>query len=396
MKIPSCVVGGALVLSGLYPARVVWAQNDKPAAPTGGPLAQGGATGKRMFQLRLRNIKPSLMAFWLDPQNHELPSEIGPAPAFGAKAPVRTPKKNAFVLPEGVDRIVAIDPQDALLVFGTPEGVAKLQETIAFLDKPLRQIEIEAQFVSVKTEDVAAFGIDLATARGNFNANTAGGQLGAASKPGIQVGFVRGNFQAALSTLQKAGRIKVISAPRVTAINNLAAQISQTTTVPVFLVTKDEHGQFTPLSGGIDLNQNQMPFFVGITYEVSVTPTINNDNDSVTVRLRIDRQLQLQGNGPKSTTLQTPNGLDTIANVRDGETIALSGFDSNALETQRKMSVPQIGDIPLMSSPSKVPDLNQIPTVGKLFRSKTEAPDQLLVFVTARIVRRAGELDKNQ
>jgi type II secretory pathway component GspD/PulD (secretin) len=49
-----------------------------------------------------------------------------------------------------------------------------------------------------------------------------------------------------------------------------------------------------------------------------------------------------------------------------------------------------------VSSPGKVPALGQIPTIGKLFRSKTAAPDQLLVFVTARIVRRAGEQVKNQ
>ncbi len=391
MKISkSCVVGGALVLLGLCSDSAVWAQTGGPAAATGGQMAPAGTTEKRTYQLRLRNIKPSLMAFWLDPQGHQVPVEVGAPPRLKGPADALS-KSGVFRLPAGVDSIVAVDPQDALLVFGTAEGVAQLRETVEFLDRPLRQVEIEAQFVSIKAEDVAAFGIDFATARGDFNTNAAGMQPGTASKPGVQLGLVRGNFQATLTALQAAGRVKVISAPRVTAINNLTAQISQTTSVPVFLGTKDERGQFVPLFGGTDPNQNGTPLRVNTGYQLSATPTINND-DTVTVRLNVGRKLQLETEAGAPVELQAPVDAEVIANVRDGETIALGGFDPAF--SPKGQRIPILGDIPLMSSPGKVPALGQIPTIGNLFRSKTAAPDQLIVFVTARIVRRGSEQPK--
>src|SRR4028118_1911209 len=69
------------------------------------------------------------------------------------------PAGSIFTLPEGIDQMVAIDPQNALLVYGTEEGLRELEALIAFLDRPLRQVEIEAQFVQVNTQDVNQFGI---------------------------------------------------------------------------------------------------------------------------------------------------------------------------------------------------------------------------------------------
>lgn len=396
MKISNCVVGGALILSGLCPTRAVWAQGDEPEivaqAPVAqapmaqAPAAQAGATEQKMYQLRLRNVRPSLMAFWLDPRNHEIPSDLGPATAFGDKAPAPALKKGVLVLPEGVDRIIAVDPQNVLLVFGTPEGVAKLQETVAFLDRPLRQVEIETQFVSVKAENLAAFGIDFTTARGN-NTNTAGMPPKVGSPGGVQVGFVRGNFQAALSQLQADNKIRVISAPRVTAINSFPASIESAISSPVVIGTQDEQGHFQPFYGQTEEGQVTPPLMARTSLHLEVTPTINND-DTVTVALCIDRRLQLSSGGPtrEPTTLQTLNGLVTIANIRDGETIALAGFGPDFLMAFS----PQAGPKMLISG-KRVPTLGDIPLISQLFRSKTAAPDQLIVFITARIVRPIGE-----
>lgn len=392
MKISkSCVVGGALVLLGLCSDSAVWAQTGGPAAPTGGQMAPAGTTEKRTYQLRLRNIKPSLMAFWLDPQSHQVPVEVGAPPRL--KGPADAPSKSGvFRLPAGVDRIVAIDPQDALLVFGTAEGVAQLRETVEFLDRPLRQVEIEAQFVSIKAEDVAAFGIDFTTARGNFNTNAAGTQPGSASKPGVQLGFVRSNFQATLTALQAAGRVKVISAPRVTAFNNFPASTESAISSPVVIGTQDKEGHFRPFYGQTSEGQPTPPLMAGTSVHLEMTPTINNDN-TVTVALTLDRRLQLSSGGParEPTTLQTLNGLVTIANVRDGETIALGGFDPDfvtAFSPQAEPKMPVPG--------TQVPLLGDIPLISKLFHTKTTALNQLIVFVTARIVRRADEHAKSQ
>lgn len=90
------------------------------------------------------------MAFWLDPQNHPVPIELQNGAIIGRSnfkesdpLEIPSPLPATFRLPEGVERIVAVDPQGGLLVFGTTKGVDALRQTVAFLDKPQRQLQPE-------------------------------------------------------------------------------------------------------------------------------------------------------------------------------------------------------------------------------------------------------------
>lgn len=113
---------------------------------------------KSLLLIALRNVKPRLMAFWLDPKNHPAPPEF--APPSGRESPV--PAKVSPQLPEGIDRIVVIDAQNALLVFGTEAGVGQLRRIIAFLDKTQRQVEVEAFLVSIPNANLTGIWADLA------------------------------------------------------------------------------------------------------------------------------------------------------------------------------------------------------------------------------------------
>ncbi len=122
------------------------------------PLPQQGVPTerKRMQQIKLRFVRPSVMAWWLDSKNYSAPPGLGPY-AGAQAAGIRL----NFPLPAGVDRIVAIDPQNALLVFGTDEGAQQLREIIAALDKAenlvgfeTRQIAVEARLLTIKIENL--------------------------------------------------------------------------------------------------------------------------------------------------------------------------------------------------------------------------------------------------
>ncbi len=125
------------------------------AAKTFNPF---GSSRKVSSLIALRNVKPRLMAFWLDPKNHPAPPEF--APPSGRESPV--PAKVSPQLPEGIDRIVVIDAQNALLVFGTEAGVGQLRRIIAFLDKTQRQVEVEAFLVSIPNANLTGIWADLA------------------------------------------------------------------------------------------------------------------------------------------------------------------------------------------------------------------------------------------
>ena len=272
----------------------------------------------------------------------------------------------SFELPGDIEQIVSVDPQNVLLVAGgSDEDIRRLQELIDVLDQPLRQVEIEAQFVELSTQDAQTFGIDFSTSRGNFDASTTG--FAAQPQTGsVQIGFVRNNFQARLSALIAANRAKAITAPRVTAINNLTATLSSSETRPLLLNTVQQN-----IAGG----QQQGQTLLGITSttQLTVTPTINGD-DTITVLMQPTVQTQ-DGTGGFST--QRSRQLITVANVRDGDTIALGGLKT--ANTQRQnYKVPILGDIPL---------------IGGLFRSKTDSDNEteLIIFLRAKIVRRAGD-----
>ncbi len=146
------------------------------------PQAQLELHSKRMYQVRLQNVSPSVMAFWLDPKNHPLPVELlneailqgGP---FSTRRPVFgfLPLKSGdgidisslllprLPLPEGVERIVAVHPQKVLLVYGTSKGFGELSKIIAFLDRPARSPQPE----------LTVFWIDsLAPEAANWSANS--------------------------------------------------------------------------------------------------------------------------------------------------------------------------------------------------------------------------------
>ena len=274
-----------------------------------------------------------------------------------------------FDLPGDIQQILSVDPQNVLLVAGgSDEDVRNLQNLIDVLDQPLRQVEIEAQFVELSTQDSRALGVNFTTSRGNFDASsnlplTIQGTPVAGS---ISVGFVRGNFQTRLDALIANNRAKVITAPRVTAINNLTATLQSQETRPLILTTVQQN-----IGGGQQAGQN----LIGITNTIglTVTPTINGD-DTVTVLMepRVTTQSGNTGLG-----VQTSRFLRTIANVRDGDTIALGGLKRVSNE-RNNTKIPLLGDLPL---------------IGGLFRSSTlsETETELIVFLTARIVRRAGD-----
>jgi len=81
---------------------------------------------KDTFSVRLINVKPSLMAYWLDPQHNLVP--LG---AFGSLQPTIQ-----FAVPFGVERVEADDKTNTLLIRGTQQAAQQLSKTIALLDTP--------------------------------------------------------------------------------------------------------------------------------------------------------------------------------------------------------------------------------------------------------------------
>ncbi|HEX8552020.1 MAG TPA: hypothetical protein VF681_10760 [Abditibacteriaceae bacterium] len=304
--------------------------------------------------IRVQNVSPSLVAWWLDPQHQPEPEVIKQSRLSAERVgwPVAPTKQtNVSTLPAGLDKLTSDDKRNVIEATGTPESLKALREQIALFDKPLRQVEIEAQIVDVATEDIKAFGIDFPT-EGN-----------------AKVGFVRNNFRATLNALQALDRTRTLAAPRVTTFNNLAASLVSQSATPVIAPAQ---AMFP-----------ESKYYIATRIGFAAIPTINND-DTVTIMLKpvLERGLLL-------SSVEKPDEVDdaswmpfartsviSVANVEDGRTIALTGF----MQPQTRALPP---------APFTDGQLNPLPVapiLGAKLRSR-----ELVVFVTARIIRRVDE-----
>jgi len=269
-----------------------------------------------------------------------------------------------FQLPEGVESIVAIDSQNVLLVYGTEEGVREMESIISILDRPVQQVEIIAQFVSVTNTDARSFGIDYSMSNGPFTGQSNGLSSGTGT---FSLGFVKGNFQAKLNALVTQRRAKAIQSPRVTTLNNLTADVSFTSSTPFILTSAESN-----LGGGTSEGQEGFVLETGIF--LTVTPTINADG---TITMMMEPEVQIQ-DAPTASGIPgfSTQNIRTVANIEDGDTIALGGLRTRNV-TRENRGIPILRSLPF--------------GLGKLFQGvdNSSADNDLIIFVTARVVRRA-------
>jgi type IV pilus assembly protein PilQ len=113
---------------------------------------------------------------------------------------------------------------------------------------------------------------------------------------------------------------------------------------------------------------------------LKVTPQITPD-DRIILDLTVSKdsvgQLLPSATGGSVPSIDTRQ-ITTQVLVNDGQTVVLGGI----LETERRDTV------------NKVPFLGDVPGLGYLFRSKsrTDNKDELLIFVTPKILREGAEI----
>ncbi len=317
-----------------------WAQPIVPAPlPELVPLAPApGQTVTRV--IKLKNVKPSLMAYWLDPVHNAMPESLAPFP----RAPIRpavpgqpyanpfvrnTPPKNstpnlptppdakaqsypsnAFDLPGDIQQLVSVDPQNLLLVMGgSDEDIRRLQELVTILDQPLRQAEIEVQAVQVDRRDRAALGIALALA----------GAADAKNPLYFRTQIIKGSFQRRLNELVMRGDARLI-APEIRTVQTNAT---------------------TYFSAQFKFPQAQSPAKTDATVTLNISSVTHNDDTStllIQASGEIPNRSQRWFDTPRPQLIALTDAPDdaapaqnvTVVPLRDGETVALFDFKSSA------------------------------------------------------------------
>ncbi len=199
------------------------------------------------------------------------------------------------------------------------------------------------------------------------------GQTGINPMAGAFAGGVQvPSLLSMINLIKKTTNSNILSAPTLTAIDNEKATIEVGENVPVSSnESTANNGQTT---NSIDRHD--------LTLKMELTPYISPDTD--TVRLKIHNKIeQLAPTQVAASTLNnnavsyTKRDVNTQIIVNSGDTSVIGGL------MQDKDS----------DTVAKVPILGDIPILGWLFKSdqKAKEKDDLLIFITPRIIRNAQD-----
>jgi type IV pilus assembly protein PilQ len=269
---------------------------------------------------------------------------------------------------------VQIDPRtNTLIIRDLPDRLTSVVDLAATLDRPQPQVEIEARIVQTSRDFARALGIEwggsatassqygntLPLAFPNSAAVEGGTSLGApapTSAIGLSLGSVNGavNLDVALTALEAAGNGRILSTPRVSTQNNVQAEITQGTQIPIQTLA----------------NNTVTVTFKDAALTLRVTPQITVAN-TVIMRIELenatpDFSRAVNGIPP----IDTQRALTSVL-VGDGETTVIGGIYVSRESSNTRRT-------PLMS---------RIPLLGWLFRSDSliDESSELLIFITPRI-----------
>ncbi|MBI3398084.1 MAG: type IV pilus secretin PilQ [Deltaproteobacteria bacterium] len=191
----------------------------------------------------------------------------------------------------------------------------------------------------------------------------AAGSAGPLGAIGLSFGTLTGDLallDLRISAGERSGRLKIVSRPKVTTLNNTAATIHsglnfkvRTSTITTGTVTTT----LQDINTGIDLT---------VTPQISADDFINLNIIASKSDPDFSRSVDgIPGISEKKAT--------TSVLVRDGETTVIGGLYKSTLS----------------DSDTSIPFLSKIPILGWLFKSNSKVDDseELLVFITPRIVK---------
>jgi type IV pilus assembly protein PilQ len=175
---------------------------------------------------------------------------------------------------------------------------------------------------------------------------------------GISMGNILGSFNldVALTALERQGRGRLLSTPKVTTQNNQAAEIKQGVQIPIQTLA----------------NNTVSVQFKDAVLTLRVTPQIT-DAGTVILNLEVENNSADFANLVNGIPPINTQSAKTIVLVKDGQTAVVGGiYQSSESQTN-----------------NQTPFLNKIPILGYLFKSKTvdTRNNELLLFITPRIVK---------
>ncbi len=278
----------------------------------------------------------------------------------------------------GQTTIVPDQATNALVIRTAPPNFSVLQGTIDELDVRPPQVLLEVLIAEVTLDKTNQYGINwqVFTQKGIAGDSTRGLTVGVGQPAfsdsvlgglqGLGVRLIRLasiDVRAIIRALASQTNVRVLSTPRILALNNEEARILVGSQVPFSQSTRT----------GLDVVVDRVVQFRNVGTQLTIIPTINKDG-YVTFRLLQEvsaltqQTIQAALNAPVITVREA----ETSAIVKNGSTVVIGGLIGESEE----------------ATETGVPFLKDVPLLGYLFkgRSVTRTRTELAIFLTPYVV----------
>jgi len=255
-----------------------------------------------------------------------------------------------------------------------------------------REVMIEAKIVEVELNDAHRLGVDwsaVASAAGGFTGSLTGGAAALMAKAPIlsqqlgggetafRIGATSRDLAVVLDAIATQGQVRVVSSPRVAALNNQPAVIKVATEQTFFSLDRQTNTEAGVQQDNFTVDKEK--YTIGVVLDI--VPRIGDDgtiimgvHPSITDFAGEDvfppgaTGAEILANAP----ILKVRELDTVVRLHDRETLVIAGLI-------RQEDRDEVDQVPL---------LGDIPFVGALFRhtKQVKRGSELVIFLTPRVV----------
>lgn len=296
----------------------------------------------------------------------------------------------ANALSDAKNEIVVNPITGTITILGTEKQQALIQQYLDSVGSASqRQVLIEATIAEVRLSNNYQAGVDwsrIATGTGfTFNQLLLGAPPTGAP-PGLTIGYANatsdvGNINVSLRLLEQFGNTRVLSSPKLMALNNQMALMKVVDNIVYFTIEADTNTNQTTAVTTFTSSAKTVP--VGLI--MSVLPQITETGSvNLTVRPTISRVTRFVSDPNPSlrvgTTTPIPNlipeiqirEMESVLQVGSGQTIILGGLMQDDVRRDR----------------DQLPGLGNIPRVGEAFQYRDEAVSktELIIFLKPTVI----------
>lgn len=271
-------------------------------------------------------------------------------------------------------KIVVDSTSGALIITDNGKNMSVLKMIIEKVDKPLKQVLIEAKIVEMNKSGSRDLGIQWGAnyAPGSTSyyfpnsVSVGGGSQGymvnlpvteAAGAMNLLLGTATGSLllDVRLQAMEKNGNAKIVSEPKIVTMNNQKALIESGVEFKYKVTTTDT----------TEIEEDSAKL------SLSVTPQVTPDNN-VLLNLQVEKSELDFSRQVDGYPLKITRKAETYLMVKDGETTIIGGLNQQTSSDTQK----------------EVPYLSKIPLLGLLFKSKAVANslDELVIFITPKVI----------